>query len=157
MVDLFLGSVLFSLGRSLPSTSSKQNRIPDRPQYIVWYSFPNGWGFRGQNTHPGHVHRLVQMDIDLSKQLIQPELKILFMFVLKDLSSCCTSHIRSLYAGGGWLGEHQFCCDLLKSSSCHEIVYTIGRSPLPADRSRRPKLSTVHWSSRCVCEEEPYS
>ena len=37
--------------------------MPDNPQHAIWYSLPNGHSLRGQNTHPGQVHRLFQMDI----------------------------------------------------------------------------------------------
>ena len=54
---------------SLPSTNSMENMIPEFVQHAVWYSSPNGCGFLGQYTQPGHVHLLYEMDIDSSRQM----------------------------------------------------------------------------------------
>ena len=40
---------------SSPSTNYIPNKIPDKPQHIVWYSFPNGQAFLGRNINPGKV------------------------------------------------------------------------------------------------------
>jgi hypothetical protein len=56
---------------NLNKARSTQKRVgfgmPNNPQHAVWYSFPKGWGLRGQNSHPGQVHRLCQMDINSSR------------------------------------------------------------------------------------------
>ena len=46
-----LGGVWCS--ESFPSTNSRPNRIPERPQHMVWYSFLKGHGFHGTNISPG--------------------------------------------------------------------------------------------------------
>jgi len=50
--------------------------MADNPQQAVWYSLPNGHGLRGQNTHPGQVHRLFQMYIDSSRHKAHAAMKI---------------------------------------------------------------------------------
>ena len=59
-------------GVSFPSTNSRLNRIPERPQQMVWYSFLKGHGFHGTNIKPGRVNLLVHVDIDSSKHVIHP-------------------------------------------------------------------------------------
>ena len=56
-------------GASFPSTNSITNMMFDNAQQAVWYSFPKGCGLRGQNTQPGHVHLLCQINIDSSRQM----------------------------------------------------------------------------------------
>ena len=99
MVFLLLGSRGSCGGRSFPSTIFIQNKIPQRPQLIVWYPFSNGWGFWGQNTHPGHVHLLVQMDIDLSRKQIHPAIKMSAIFFLKSAINLPTYQNWSLNVG----------------------------------------------------------
>jgi len=53
--------------------------MPDNPQHAVWYSLQNGHGFHGQNTHPGQVHWLFQMDIDSSRHKAHAATKIVCM------------------------------------------------------------------------------
>jgi hypothetical protein len=31
----------------------KVKKNADKPQQMVWYLLPKGWGLRGQNSHPG--------------------------------------------------------------------------------------------------------
>ena len=59
-------------GASFPSTNSSPNRIPERPQQMVWYSSLKGHGFHGTNIKPGHVNLLVHVNIDSSKHVIHP-------------------------------------------------------------------------------------
>jgi hypothetical protein len=75
--------------------------MPDNPQHAVWYSLPNGHGLRGQNTHPGQVHRLFQMDIDSSRHKAQAETKTACMCSFHDeiISRICQNLSRN--DGGG--------------------------------------------------------
>jgi len=76
--------------------------MPDSAQHAVWYSLPNGWGLRGQNTHPGQVHRLNQMDMDPSKQIAHPALNFfcIFSFHADIISRTCQNLSRN--DGGGF-------------------------------------------------------
>ena len=74
---IVLPKTLYTLGgawcsASFPSTNSRPNRIPERPQQMVWYSFLKGHGFHGTNIKPGHVNLLVHVNIDSSKHVIHP-------------------------------------------------------------------------------------
>jgi hypothetical protein len=75
----------------------------DNPQHAVWYSLPNGHGLCGQNTHPGQVHRLFQMDIDSLRHKAHAATKIVCMclFHAKIKSRICQN--LSLNDGGGWV------------------------------------------------------
>jgi hypothetical protein len=75
--------------------------MPDNPQHAVWYSLPNGHGFRGQNNHPGQVHRLFQMDIDSSRHKAHTATKIVCMcsFHAEIKSRICQNLSRNV--GGG--------------------------------------------------------
>ena len=46
-------------------------RMPDKEQHTVWYSFPKGQGFLGMNIHPGQLYLLVHVLMDSPKQLTQ--------------------------------------------------------------------------------------
>ena len=89
-----------SFGLSFPSTISSAKRMPLSPQHIVWYSFPNGWGFLGQNTHPGHEYLLYQILMLSSRQLAQEGVKSFSMFLLNSARSFRTSQKRSVKGGG---------------------------------------------------------
>jgi hypothetical protein len=54
--------------------------IPVLPEQTVWYSFPNGQGFRGTNMNQGQVCMFVHVDIDLSKHTMCPGLKLFACF-----------------------------------------------------------------------------
>jgi hypothetical protein len=77
--------------------------MPDNPHLAVWYSLPNGHGLCGQNTHPGQVHRLFQMDIDSSWHKAHAATKIACMcsFQAKIKSQICQNLSRN--DGGGWV------------------------------------------------------
>ena len=90
------------LGVSLPSTSSRPHRTPDKQQQTVWYSFPNGHGFHGTNIQRG-VYLLVQTLMDSSKEFAHPGMKFLFIFLFQVSNICLTSQKQSLYAGGSSL------------------------------------------------------
>ena len=74
--------------------------MPDDPQHAVWYSFPKGWGLRGQNTHPGQVHRLCQMDIDSSRQITHAATKIFAMWAFQAAIISRTCQYLSRNVGG---------------------------------------------------------
>ena len=57
---------------TFPSTNTRPDRIPERPQQMVWYSFLKGHVFHGTDIKPGHVNLLVHVDIDSSKHVIHP-------------------------------------------------------------------------------------
>ena len=75
--------------------------MPDNPQHDVWYSLPNGHGLRGQNTLPGQVNRLFQMDIDSLRHKAHAATKIACMclFHTKIKSQICQN--LSQNDGGG--------------------------------------------------------
>ena len=107
-------------GVSFPSTNSKSKRIPVSPQQMVWYSFPKGCGFRGQNTQPGHVHLEVQMDIDSSRQTIH-DMNTAAMLSLQALIISRTSQNLSRNAGG--LGLQRRRCERRSSNQCGDIYF----------------------------------
>ena len=88
-----------SFGLSFPSTISSAKRMPLSPQHIVWYSFPNGWGFLGQNTHPGHAYLLYQILMLSSRQLTQEGVKICSMLLLNSARSLPTYQKWSVKGG----------------------------------------------------------
>ena len=87
-------------GESFPSTSSICQRMPDNEQHTVWYSLPNGHGFRGTNIHPGQLYLLVHVLMDSSKQLTQLGVNCSVMLVLHASNISQTSQKRSRKAGG---------------------------------------------------------
>ena len=84
---LFGGSAGISLRWSFHSTISIPNIIPQIQQQILWYSLPNRWGLHGQNTHPGHVHLLNQIDMPKfnSIKLLMMEDNAQLIFRIDDL------------------------------------------------------------------------
>ena len=84
----------------LPQAPSATNRIPDNEQHTMWYSLPKGHSFWGTNIHPGHLYLLVQVLMDLSKQLTQLGVNCSIMLEFYVSSTSCTSQKRSLKAGG---------------------------------------------------------
>ena len=90
-------------GASFPSTSSICQRMPDNEQHTVWYSLPKGQGFLGTNIHPGQLYLLVQVLIDLSKQLTQLGVNCSVMLAFHASKISQTSQKRSLKAGGDLL------------------------------------------------------
>ena len=89
-----------SFGLSFPSTISSAKRMPLSPLHIVWYSFPNGWGFLGQNTQPGLDYLLYQILMLSSRQLTQEGVKICYMLLLNLARSLRTSQKRPVKGGG---------------------------------------------------------
>ena len=87
-------------GESFPSTSSICQRMPDNEQHTVWYSLPNGHGFRGTNIHPGQLYLLVHVLLDSSKQLTQLGVTCSVMLVFHTSNFSRTSQKRSQKAGG---------------------------------------------------------
>ena len=73
-------------GWVLPSTNSTANKMTDDTHQSAGHSFPNGWGLWGQNIHPGNVHMLCQMDMDLSRQIYQEEKKTEVMWSFHDFT-----------------------------------------------------------------------
>ncbi len=88
-------------GAFFPSTISITNRIVEIPQQALWYSFPNGWGLRGQNTHPGQVHLLCQIDMLMSRHTIQAATKVWAMFLLQAQIIWRTCQNLSMKLSGG--------------------------------------------------------
>ncbi len=76
--------------------------IPNNPQHAVWYSLPNVWGLCGQNTHPGRVHWLNQIDINSLRHKAHAALKIVRMCSLhvEIKSWICQNLSRN---NGDWL------------------------------------------------------
>jgi hypothetical protein len=96
--------------------------IPNNPQHAVWYSLPNGWGLHGQNTHPGQVHWLNQIDIDSLKHKAHAALKIVCMcsFHIEIKSRICQNLSRN---DGGCLRVNRNADVIAKK--CHRDMYQL--------------------------------
>ena len=70
--------------------------MPDNAHQSVWRSLPNGWGFRWQNIHPGHVHLLCQMDMDSSRQIYQEARKMEVMWSFHAFTIWWICHDESM-------------------------------------------------------------
>ena len=68
-------------------------------QHTVWYSLPNGHGFRGPNIQPGQLYLFVHVLMDLSKQLTQLGVNCSIMLLFHAFRISQTSQKRSMKAG----------------------------------------------------------
>ena len=78
------------LGCYQPLTSSSWNRTPLSAQQMVWYLFPNGFGFYGKAILPWQVHLWIHIIMDSSRQLIQEEVNLVLRCKFNVSISCQT-------------------------------------------------------------------
>ena len=111
-------------GRSLPSRNSRDQMMLESAQPALWYSLPNGQGFRGTNINPGQVYSFSDLLIDSSIQLIQLGMKFVAMFLFHSSSISCTSQNLSLYVGGSSF-VYFICCrinsNLVRDMYCERV------------------------------------
>jgi hypothetical protein len=75
------------------------NMMLDNAQQAVRYSFPNKCGLQRQNTQPGHVHLLCQVNIDSSRQMTHAHRNMSAMWLFHNLIIWRTGQNLSTKAG----------------------------------------------------------